>query len=91
MLLASVHCLHAHMLRIAAANIVVVSPAPTRRWLKRNLPADQGGGGGVGAGKDLVWNFNKFIVDKQGRPVAFHYQQYDAPKIEADVYKLLQQ
>jgi len=59
------------------------------RYLKQNLPVDQGGGGGVGAGNDLVWNFNKFLVDKHGRPSAFYYQKYDGPRLESDVYTYL--
>lgn len=59
------------------------------RYLKKHLPVDQGGGGGVKPGNDLVWNFNKFLVDKHGRPSAFYYQNYDAPRLESDVYAYL--
>lgn len=59
------------------------------RYLKKHLPVDQGGGGGVKPGNDLVWNFNKFLVDKHGRPSTFYYQNYDAPRLESDVYAYL--
>ena len=36
-----------------------------------------------------MWNFNKFIVDRHGRPVAFHYQNFDGPRLEADIYAFL--
>jgi glutathione peroxidase len=38
------------------------------KFLKGNLPAAQGGG------KDLAWNFQKFIVNRQGQPVKLHTQ-----------------
>jgi glutathione peroxidase-family protein len=59
------------------------------RYLKRNLPAEQGGGGSVAQGNDLVWNFNKFLIDKYGRPVAFYYQTFDGSRLDADVFKYL--
>lgn len=30
---------------------------PVYQFLKRELPVSEGGGGGSGAGKDLIWNF----------------------------------
>jgi glutathione peroxidase-family protein len=59
------------------------------RYLKRELPTEYGGGGGFGPGKDLVWNFNKFLVDRHGRVVSFYYQGYDGSRIENDVRELL--
>jgi glutathione peroxidase-family protein len=32
---------------------------PVYQYLKRELPVAEGGGGGHGTGKDLVWNFQK--------------------------------
>ena len=57
--------------------------------MKKELTAEQGGGGGVGVGNDLVWNFNKFLVDKHGRPSVFYYQNFDQVKLESDVYTYL--
>lgn len=59
------------------------------RYLKKQLPADQGGGGGIAPGNDLVWNFNKFLIDKHGRPVSFYYQNFDATRLEGDVFTYL--
>ncbi len=42
---------------------------PIYRFLKQQLPESEGGGGGTGEGKDLGWNFFKFIVNKMGQPV----------------------
>eukprot|EP00775_Hariotina_reticulata_P006210 gene6210-6446_t len=55
------------------------------KFLKSNLPAAQGGG------KELAWNFQKFIVNRQGQPVKLHTQAWDQAAIERDVYDLLRQ
>lgn len=62
---------------------------PIYQFLKSQLPEDQGGGGGVSPGKDLIWNFQKFIVNKKGYPVKFFYQNYDIVAVETAVYQLL--
>ncbi len=62
---------------------------PVFQYLKRELPEEFGGGGSKGPGKDLIWNFQKFLVDPQGRPVKFYYQNYDQGAIEHDIYDLL--
>lgn len=86
---------HAIPMRVRSRPRVVICAVPThrcaRRFLKRELPEELGGGSGKEVGKDLVWNFNKFLVDRHGRPTAFYYSSYDAAKLEPDVYRLLQQ
>ena len=42
---------------------------PVYRFLRRELPVKEGGGGGSDEGQDIGWNFYKLIVDKRGRPV----------------------
>lgn len=59
------------------------------RFLKQELPTEQGGGGGVGPGNDLVWNFNKFLIDRHGRPQAFYFQAMDQHRLETDVFMVL--
>lgn len=62
---------------------------PVFQYLKTHLPVELGGGGGKGPGKDLVWNFQKFLVDKKGNPVKFFMQTYDRIAIEHAVYAAL--
>ncbi|MEW5312570.1 MAG: hypothetical protein WDW38_004197 [Sanguina aurantia] len=62
---------------------------PVFEFLKRELPASEGGGGGSGPGTDLVWNFNKFFVNRRGQPVKFLYQAFDPSALEERVYELL--
>ena len=55
---------------------------PLYRWLKSELP-------GVLGTQAIKWNFTKFLVDRDGRPVK-RYAPADAPeKIEADVAPLI--
>ncbi|MEW5302692.1 MAG: hypothetical protein WDW36_005446 [Sanguina aurantia] len=58
---------------------------PVFEFLKRELPASEGGGGGSGPGTDLVWNFNKFFVNRRGQPVKFLYQAFDPSALEERV------
>lgn len=64
---------------------------PVFQWLKRNTPKEFGGGGGTGPGNDLGWNFQKFIVDKNGYPRAWRHQKYDTTTVQRDVYGLLRE
>ncbi len=49
---------------------------PVYRFLREQLPEQEGGGGGKSGelGKDIGWNFFKFLVDRKGRPVKRFYQ-----------------
>ena len=62
---------------------------PVWAFLKRHLPASQGGGGGTGPGNELAWNFQKILVDRNGYPVRLHAQAWDQGAVEHDVYDLL--
>ncbi|KAG2432873.1 hypothetical protein HXX76_008605 [Chlamydomonas incerta] len=62
---------------------------PVYQFLKRELPASEGGGGGTGTGKDLIWNFQKILVNHEGRPIRLFYQNWDQGDVEAAIYKAL--
>jgi glutathione peroxidase len=57
-----------------------VSANPVFTLLKREL------GGG-----DIKWNFEKFLVDKNGIPVKRYSSSTDISAIEADIMSLLSQ
>lgn len=65
------------------------SAHPVFHYLRRELPADQGGGGGVAAGKDIGWNFYKFLVGRDGKPVKLFHQQWQQAVVEHAVYEML--
>lgn len=65
------------------------SAHPVFQYLRRELPADQGGGGGVAAGKDIGWNFYKFLVGRDGKPVKLFHQQWQQAVVEHAVYEML--
>lgn len=58
--------------------------APVFRLLKSELGAKVEGGEA-----DLNWNFNKFLVDKNGHPVKRYWSNFDAAELERDVERLL--
>lgn len=62
---------------------------PVYKFLKSALPVSEGGGGGSAPGRDLTWNFNKFLVDRKGNPIKFFFQTFDRAAIEAAVYAAL--
>jgi len=62
---------------------------PVFQYLKKYLPEAYGGGGGKGPGKELGWNFQKFLVDRDGKPVKLRTQDWDQAIVENDVYELL--
>lgn len=62
---------------------------PVYQFLKRELPESMSGGGGVGEGKPLVWNFQKVTVNRQGMPTRLFAHNYDAQALEEEVYRLL--
>ncbi|GAX78274.1 hypothetical protein CEUSTIGMA_g5716.t1 [Chlamydomonas eustigma] len=62
---------------------------PVYKFLRQKLPVSEGGGGGLGYGRDLVWNFFKFVVNKKGQPVKLFHQNYDSSALEHEVYRLL--
>mmetsp|Transcript_7948 Transcript_7948/g.49069 ORF Transcript_7948/g.49069 Transcript_7948/m.49069 type:complete len:200 (-) Transcript_7948:444-1043(-) len=58
------------------------STHPLYSWLKEEKR-------GILGSKDIKWNFGKFLLDKQGKPVK-RYAPTDNPlKLEADIEKLL--
>ena len=38
---------------------------------------------------DIRWNFEKFLIDTEGRPVMRYSEKYDPENIEEDVKELL--
>jgi len=55
---------------------------PLYVWLKTSLP-------GILGTKDIKWNFGKFLLDREGKPVK-RYAPTDSPlKIAQDIEKLL--
>ncbi|PNH02689.1 Phospholipid hydroperoxide glutathione peroxidase 1, chloroplastic [Tetrabaena socialis] len=62
---------------------------PVYAFLKRELPEAEGGGGGKAPGRDLVWNFNKFLVNHEGRPVKMFFQGWNQGAVEQEIYRLL--
>ena len=62
---------------------------PVYKYLRQHLPIDEGGGGGVGPGRELGWNFIKILVDKDGQPVRLFTQQWSQSQVEHAVYDLL--
>lgn len=49
---------------------------PVFKFLKRELPINQGGGGGTGPGREFVWNFQKVLVNRHGQPVKLLNQDW---------------
>lgn len=66
-----------------------VNTHPAYQFLKRELPESEGGGGGKAAGRDLGWNFQKILVNREGRPVKLITQEWVQTRIEHEVYDLL--
>ena len=53
---------------------------PLFRWLKETTPLPPG------EAADLDWNFNKFLVDKWGRPQKRYRSAMDYPSLTNDIY-----
>ena len=49
---------------------------PVFQFLRRELPLEQGGGGGTGPGHDFTWNFQKVLVNRHGQPVKLLHQDW---------------
>lgn len=66
------------------AKIEVNGPgaAPLYQWLKEAQP-------GSGDSSDIVWNFTKFLVDKDGNAVARYEPQVTPEEIAADLAEYL--
>eukprot|EP00798_Chlamydomonas_sp_ICE-L_P005651 gene5651-8981_t len=62
---------------------------PVYQFLKKNLPSQQGGGGGEGPGEELVWNFQKIFVNSAGWPEVRMYQDYTVGNVERQVMLML--
>ncbi len=70
-------------------------------WLKENAPADlEDNEAGelkktlkrlkqAVVGKDIKWNFTKFLVNREGKVVARYAPTFKPEDIEADIKKLL--
>lgn len=73
---AALHHFPGHLMRKVDVNGPNAEPAWT--FLK-----EQGGGG------DVKWNFEKFLVDRSGKPVRRYGSPFDTRAIEADLEALL--
>ena len=74
---------------------------PLFAWLKEELPEEQGDEIASSFAKkvkalkplskkgDITWNFGKFLIDREGRPVARYAPGYTPDKLVADIEKLL--
>ncbi|KAJ8321752.1 hypothetical protein KUTeg_000223 [Tegillarca granosa] len=40
---------------------------------------------------DIRWNFEKFLINKHGQPVARYQTEYEPQQMEQDIYNLLQE
>jgi len=54
-------------------------------WLRMHAPAAPGGH----EGDEISWNFNKFLVDKQGHVVKRYTSDISPGALEHDVYDQL--
>ncbi|GMH32800.1 hypothetical protein BSKO_00634 [Bryopsis sp. KO-2023] len=60
---------------------------PVYKFLKQHLPSEEGGADNVDI--DLQWNFQKFLVDRNGFPRKLFYQQFDRNSLEPLLIELL--
>ena len=70
-------------------------------WLKGQLPDEQGDAEAESFAKkvkalkpfskkgDITWNFGKFLIDRDGNPVARYAPAYAPEKLEEDIERLL--
>ena len=58
------------------------SADPLYDWLKAEAP-------GLMGTKSVKWNFTKFLIDREGRPVRRYAPTVEPAAIEADIRKLL--
>eukprot|EP01025_Chloroclados_australasicus_P036259 TRINITY_DN3692_c0_g1_i4.p2 TRINITY_DN3692_c0_g1~~TRINITY_DN3692_c0_g1_i4.p2 ORF type:complete len:297 (+),score=38.04 TRINITY_DN3692_c0_g1_i4:175-1065(+) len=61
------------------------------KYLKQWLPTEEGGGGGTEKGKELEWNFSKFLIDRTGKPRRLFHAPFVANEIEQAIQILLQE
>lgn len=57
---------------------------PIYQYLKKELPDEKGKG-------DIGWNFTKFLIDRQGRPIKRFATSVEPEGVEADIQKALGQ
>lgn len=55
---------------------------PIYRWLKKDTPGS--------ANRDIEWNFAKFIIDRQGRPVRRYGDKVPPADLASEIEALLQ-
>jgi glutathione peroxidase len=55
---------------------------PLYQYLKKELP-------GTGNKPDIEWNFAKFLIDKEGKPVYRYHPKVKPAELEGDIEKLL--
>ena len=55
---------------------------PLYQYLKKELP-------GTGNKPDIEWNFAKFLIDKDGKPVYRYHPKVKPAELEGDIEKLL--
>lgn len=58
---------------------------PIFKWLKEQAPPAEG----QVQGADIAWNFEKFLIDKAGRPVKRYSSAFTLHEVEQDVYDQL--
>lgn len=57
---------------------------PLFNWLKDTIPGNFGL-------KGIKWNFTKFLLNKQGKPVSRHGPPTDPKSMEEEILKLLEE
>lgn len=65
--------------------------SPVYTFLKQYLPVSEGGGGGKPSNLALKWNFHKFLVGRDGYPVRYFSQAFDAHILENEILQLISQ
>lgn len=63
---------------------VDVNEHPLFVWLQKHAPGDSEGSKGP-----ITWNFNKFLISKDGRVARRYDMAFDVARMEEDVYELL--
>ncbi|MEQ3361352.1 glutathione peroxidase [Raoultibacter massiliensis] len=87
--------------RFAKVDVNGKDAEPLFAWLKEQLPDEHADEEAKSFAKkvkallpfskkgDITWNFGKFLIDREGNPVARYAPAYAPEKLEADIEKLL--